>query len=114
LDCSGLHHRISAVSRSAFWIELSDRRVFYVPFIQEDEKHCIDSALDSRRGSSAIIDDAPKSTHVHALAKEIQRACRKFISDTQQLDFRSRDHVTAIATRSIFESIVESGLASQR
>jgi hypothetical protein len=82
---------------------LNDRRVLYAPFYRENEAACLNSALDLRQDLSAIIDAAPAGSPVYKCAKNMQKACRVFMTETEQLDFNARDHATAVATRAIFE-----------
>ena len=82
---------------------MTDRRVLYAPYYRENERACQSSALDLRQDLGAIIDSAPEGTPVYKCAKDIQKACRIFMSGTDQLDFTARDPATAVATRSIFE-----------
>jgi hypothetical protein len=83
--------------------ELNNRRVLYAPFYQENEQACINSALDLRENLKSIIDAAPDRSPVYKCAKEIQKACRTFMSKTEQLDFSVRDRATSVATRAMFE-----------
>ena len=82
---------------------LNNRRVLYAPYYQENEGACISSALDLREELSEIIDSAPAGSPVYKCAKNIQKACRVFMSKSEQLDFTVRNHATAVATRAIFE-----------